>query len=141
MSNECIYCEACQVFKPLEMYKNLLHSPENASDDEIAQLNERRRQEKELILERDMDRPVMEGSQHSSSQYWFMISSDWLYRWKCFVSNKISSSHPNKSPEEAGNNVRISENEKIGVLPPGPISNECLFENNEHKTQRFKRGL
>jgi hypothetical protein len=73
------------------MYKNLLHSPDNASDDEIAQLNERRRQEKELILERDMDRPIMEGSQHSSSQYWFMISSDWLYRWKCFVSNKISS--------------------------------------------------
>ena len=23
---------------------------------------------------------------------WFMISSDWLFMWKCFISNKISSS-------------------------------------------------
>lgn len=23
---------------------------------------------------------------------WFMISGDWLFQWKCFISNKISSS-------------------------------------------------
>ena len=22
--------------------------------------------------------------------YWYMISSDWLFKWKCFVTNKIS---------------------------------------------------
>jgi hypothetical protein len=53
-----------------------------------------------------------------------MISSDWLYRWKCFVSNKVSSNMPdNFSPLM----LRISENERIGILPPGPISNDCLF--------------
>lgn len=56
MNNEQIKCEACQVFKPLEMYKNILHNPKNVTDEEISQLNERRKQEKQLILERDMEK-------------------------------------------------------------------------------------
>ena len=25
-----------------------------------------------------------------TKDYWYMISSDWLFKWKCFVTNKIS---------------------------------------------------
>lgn len=89
MSNDSIFCESCQVFKPLEMYKTLLTDPIHVSEVEIAQLNERRKQEKQLIIERDMEKP--ESPSYQQHQYWFMISSDWLYRWKCFVSNKVSS--------------------------------------------------
>ncbi len=32
MNNDQIKCEACQVFKPLEMYKNILHNPMNVTD-------------------------------------------------------------------------------------------------------------
>jgi len=54
-----------------------------ATEEELAALNERRKKEKELILARDQDAP-------SDSPQWFMISSDWLYQWKCFISNKVS---------------------------------------------------
>ena len=52
-----------------------------------------------------------------------MVSSEWLFQWKCFISNKLSL---NASPEIL-NLVKVSKNEKIGVLPPGPISNYTLF--------------
>jgi hypothetical protein len=38
------------------MYKNILHNPKNVADEEVSQLNERRKQEKQLILERDMEK-------------------------------------------------------------------------------------
>lgn len=58
-------------------------------------------------------------------QKWFMVSCDWLYKWKCFVSNKISkSTMPNSTVQ---NEIRTSINSRIGILPPGPISNHCLF--------------
>jgi|LauGreDrversion4_2_1035121.scaffolds.fasta_scaffold120952_2 hypothetical protein len=60
------------------------------------------------------------------SQLWLMISSDWLYRWKCFVSNKVSKNIGGRSLDEQ--TLRKSENDKIGIMPPGPISNDCLFE-------------
>lgn len=56
MPNESIMCDCCQIFKPLEMYKNLIHSPENVTDEEISLLNQRRKHEKQLILDRDMDK-------------------------------------------------------------------------------------
>ena len=53
-----------------------------------------------------------------------MISSNWLFQWKSFVSNKIQ---PLGASQGAIDQVRISENEKIGILPPGQISNLDLF--------------
>ena len=56
-----------------------------------------------------------------------MISCDWLFKWKCFVSNKVSKTamtNPNMQ-----NEIRMSQNQRIGILPPGPISNHCLFVN------------
>jgi hypothetical protein len=38
------------------MYKNILHNPKKVTDEEVSQLNERRKQEKQLILERDMEK-------------------------------------------------------------------------------------
>lgn len=37
------------------MYSNILHDPLNATEEEISQLNERRKREKQLIIDRDMD--------------------------------------------------------------------------------------
>ena len=56
-----------------------------------------------------------------------MISNDWLYRWKCFVSNKVSSQSASPSSEDQAKFMRRSANQRLGFLPPGPISNECLF--------------
>jgi len=86
------------------------------TDEELSSLNERRKKEKQLILDRDLD--------NDSDKLWFMISSEWLNQWKSFVSNKISSS---LKAENQADNIRKSENSKIGILPPGPISNDNLF--------------
>ena len=53
-----------------------------------------------------------------------MISSDWLFKWKCFVTNKVSKAVNRDILEE----IRESKNSKIGILPPGPISNISLYE-------------
>jgi hypothetical protein len=53
------------------MFKNLLHNPMNVNDEEISCLNERRKKEKQLILDRDLDNV-------SDKALWFMISSEWL---------------------------------------------------------------
>ena len=56
MRNDCVFCEQCQVFKPLEMYKNLMFKPMEATPEEIQSLDQRRKEEKQLIIERDIDR-------------------------------------------------------------------------------------
>lgn len=43
---DVVYCEKCQIFRPLEMYKNLLHNPMNVTDEELQSLSERRKREK-----------------------------------------------------------------------------------------------
>ena len=57
--------------------------------------------EKQMILDKDIvsqededdDEGVEEDDENSSKKkMWFMISGDWLFQWKCFISNKISSS-------------------------------------------------
>ena len=65
--------------------------------------------EKQLILDRDIQSQEDEEEANSNEdnedpdkekkkKMWFMVSGDWLFQWKCFISNKISSS-ANASPE------------------------------------------
>jgi len=83
LANDEVFCEKCHVFKPLEMFKNLLHSPMMAGEEEIQNLNARRKQEKQLILDKDLD--------CKQEKLWFIISSEWLNQWKSFISNKVYS--------------------------------------------------
>lgn len=53
-----------------------------------------------------------------------MISSDWLFKWKCFVTNKISKAVNQNILQE----INQSSNNRIGILPPGAITNFKLFE-------------
>ena len=59
-----------------------------------------------------------------TKDYWYMISSDWLFKWKCFVTNKISKA----VNQNILNEIKQSPNNRIGILPPGPITNFTLFE-------------
>ena len=68
MPFESILCSACTVFKPLEMYPTLLYKPDQASEVELYQLAERRRREKQLVIERDV----------GDKSPWFMISAAWI---------------------------------------------------------------
>lgn len=66
LGNDEVFCERCQLFRPLEMYKNLLHNPMQATEEEIQSLNERRRKEKQLIIEMDKNEEDDNGSGHGS---------------------------------------------------------------------------
>ena len=86
------------------MFKNILHDPKNVTEQELIFLDQRRKMEKQMILDKDMTSQDQEGEQDkddnsvdnqeddTNRKYWFMISGDWLFQWKCFISNKISSS-------------------------------------------------
>jgi hypothetical protein len=37
--------------------------------------------------------------------------------------------------------VRRSENERVGILPPGPINNDDLLEKDAHGVMRIREGL
>ena len=97
-----------------------MHQPDEVTYEEIVALKNRRKLEKELILNAEK---VGEETKESPENF-YMISNEWLFRWKSFVTNKIS-----KPPsQEIVETIRKSPNSKIGILPPGPITNNSLFE-------------
>ena len=117
------------MFRPIETYENVIHSPEKVTSEELDALKNRRKIEKQMILDLELhsDPSFEEESKQGHPPKWYMISCDWLFKWKCFVSNKISKNamtNPN-----VVNEIRTSRNTKIGILPPGPISNQGLFVN------------
>ncbi len=63
--------------------------------------------EKQLILDKDLESQEEEDKQNfidkkviydgndqqiKNRKMWFMISGEWLFQWKCFISNKVSNS-------------------------------------------------
>jgi hypothetical protein len=63
--------------------------------------------EKQLILDKDLESQEEEDKQIQidkkvilyendlqikNKKMWFMISGEWLFQWKCFISNKVSNS-------------------------------------------------
>ena len=69
-----------------------------------------------------------------------MISADWLLQWKCYIANKVSSSAKKQCPN-IEKLLRYSENPKIGILPPGPISNYNLQIRKNNKEFELKPNL
>ena len=124
-----VECPMCKIFRPIETYDNIIHNPEKVTGAELEALKSRRKIEKQMILDLELhsDPSNDEESKHGYPPKWFMVSCDWLFKWKCFVSNKVSkNAMPNTNIQ---NEIRTSLNQRIGILPPGPISNSCLFVN------------
>lgn len=132
LSNEDILCTSCNVFKPLEMYKNLVHQPMKATEEELLYLNKRRKAEKDLIFEKENSKQI--------DSLWFIISTQWLIHWKCFLSNKTIAK-VDGNDVDFKDQLSISENPNIGVLPPGPISNSDLFINPNAENPKIRPGL
>jgi hypothetical protein len=102
-----ILCKRCKSFRPIESYPNILHDPDNASEIEVEELNKRRKMELEMLTAKD---------QIEISSVFYLINCNWISEWKAFIFNKSSL-----------NEVQASSNNRIGTLPPGPISNNELF--------------
>ena len=97
------------------------------TEEEIGELEARRKEEKKLVCERD----ALTTSQGMHEGLWYIITSEWLAEWKSFIFNK---SYP-------GVLVNLSPNKRVGVLPPGPISNHTLFLKARQSTQILKLNL
>ena len=130
-ANGKIICKGCSKYRPLETYSNLVFNPLLAEKREIKEFNMRRKHEEKVyqsLAERNMD-----NLKHA---YFFAIDSLWYNKWKSFINNDDKSS---KYLENFNKN--ISENKKIGILPPGIIDNSQICEiNNEIKGSNIKGG-
>ena len=93
-----VECQTCKLFRPLETYDNILHRPDKVTEHEIEALKLRRKIEKQIILDLELNgeespnkvEPKQKLGKSPVKDPWYMISSDWLFKWKCFVTNKIS---------------------------------------------------
>lgn len=65
-SKDTIFCSMCKCFRPIQMYRNLVHRPDQVTDFELAQLDQRRKKEKQLIL--DLDVQDEEGEARDGKQ-------------------------------------------------------------------------
>lgn len=110
VENGTVMCPGCKSFRPLESYKSLIVNPMNASTQEIRELEQRRELELAMIS-------ALDNTGEAEQTLWYIINADWVSEWKCFIFNK-----PSHVREQN------SINQDIGVLPPGPISNNRLFK-------------
>ena len=128
-----VECQSCKIFRPLETYENILHRPDKVTENEIEALKLRRKIEKQIILDLELNGEEspnkVEGQKQKLGKAakvdpWYMISSDWLFKWKCFVTNKISKAVNQSILHE----INQSSSSRIGILPPGAITNFKLYE-------------
>lgn len=59
------------MFRPLEMYPNIIHNPLKASEEEVQCLSLRRKKEKLLIIN-------LENISQVNQNTWFLIACEWL---------------------------------------------------------------
>lgn len=83
----------------------------------------RRKHEKQVILDLEYKAAGDSEDEEAKQERWYIVSSEWLFKWKCFVQNKVSRS----AEPRLINEVRMSSNKAVGILPPGPIQNQALF--------------
>ena len=50
-----VECQSCKIFRPLETYENILHRPEKVTESEIEALKQRRKIEKQIILDLELN--------------------------------------------------------------------------------------
>ena len=122
-SNGKIICKGCSKYRPLETYSNLVFNPLLAEKSEIREFNMRRKHEEKVyqsLAERNMD-----NLKHA---YFFAIDSSWYNKWRSFIYND------DKTNKYIDNfNKYISDNKKIGILPPVYIDNSRICEINKEK--------
>jgi hypothetical protein len=126
---DSVICVFCNSLRKLESFENILTRPENATSKEIELLNLRKKEECRIFHEK------VKANNDDDPMY--AIDSEWFLLWKCFVTSDLSEKFLPNSKK------RISVNNDIGILQPGPIYNDCLFENVEDNQSEkiLKKGL
>ena len=122
-----IICKGCSKYRPLETYTNLVFNPLFCEKSEIKEFNMRRKHEEKVfqsLLSRNMD-----NLKHA---YFFAIDISWYNKWRSFIYNDEKSSKYLENCKKY-----ISDNKKIGILPPGIIDNSKICIPSKEKQKKF----
>ncbi|CAI2362662.1 unnamed protein product [Moneuplotes crassus] len=108
-----IECSRCHIYKPLELYPSVFKSKSEITDGELEHLKQRGTEEKLRMSANNQSLFDRE-----EGRAWYAVEAKWMYDWKMFVQNKRDSCVPS---------FKKSDIDRIGILDPGPISNNILF--------------
>ena len=131
-----IICKGCSKYRPLETYTNLVFNPLLSEKSEIREFNMRRKHEEKVY--QSLNSRNMDNLKHA---YFFAIDISWFNKWRSFVYND------DKSCKYLENFKKyISDNKKIGILPPCTIDNSKICIPNKDKKKnsyiyKLKPGL
>ena len=126
-----IICNSCSKYRALETYKNIIFNPMLVTKTEKKELQMRRKHEKKVF--QTLMKKVIN---YKKNNFYFALESSWLKNWKCFISNDLT------GQILVNNEKHVSENITIGVLPPGPINNQIICDENEEQGKfKMKPGL
>ena len=126
-----IICNSCSKYRSLETYKNIIFNPMLVTNAEKKELHMRRRHEKKVF--QTLMKKIIN---YKKNNFYFALESSWFKNWKCFISNDLT------EQILINNEKHVSENTTIGVLPPGPINNRILCDENEAQGKfKLKPGL
>jgi hypothetical protein len=116
-----IICSKCSRYRGLETYNNILFNPLIANKKEINDLAVRRRHEEQVFLslrQRNLD--AKKSDKNFKDTTFYVIDANWFNKWKAFVTNDL------KDKILPNDMKYISDNKKIGVLPPDVIDNSKI---------------
>ena len=130
-----ILCSKCSKYRGLETYNNILFNPLLATKKELRDLEIRRRHEMKVFTslnQKNID--IKKKEKNYKDTAFYAIDINWFNKWRAFVSNDLTD-------KIIPNNMKyISDNKKIGVLPPGIIDNSSICEINRDNKEN-KRGM
>ena len=116
-----VVCSKCSKYRGLETYNNILFNPLLATKKELRDLEIRRRHEYKVFIslkQRNME--IKKNDKNYKDIAFYAIDKNWFNKWKAFVMNDLTEkNYPN-------NKKYISDNKKIGVLPPDIIDNSKI---------------
>ena len=118
-----IICKVCSKYRPLETYTNLVFNPLLSEKSEIKEFNMRRKHEEKVF--QSLSIRNMDNLKHA---YFFAIDISWYNKWRCFIYNDDKTSKYLENYKKY-----ISDNKKIGILPPGIIDNSKICIPNKEK--------
>ena len=118
-----IICKSCSKYRQLETYTNLVFNPLLSEKSEIKEFNMRRKHEEKVY--QSLSARKMDNLKHA---YFFAIDISWFNKWRSFIYNDDKSSKYLENCKKY-----ISDNKKIGILPPGIIDNSKICIPNKEK--------
>ena len=130
-----ILCSNCSRYRSLETYNNILFNPLIANNQEIKDLEIRRNHEKNVFLSLiKRNTETTKSAKNYRDISFYVIDNTWFNKWKAFVSNDLTD-------KILPNDMKyISDNKKIGVLPPDIIDNSKICTINNVKNNYNSNG-